>query len=188
MLILLDQDGVLADFHAGFLSIWAERHPDRVVPALVERRSFYMRDEFPAHMADEVERVYTDAGFFRDLPPLPGAVEAAHTLLELGHDVRICTSPILKYRYCLPEKYEWVERHLGHDFMSRIILTRDKTLVHGDVLVDDNPKILGSLTPSWRHVIFDQPYNRHVAGTRMDWNNWREILTTDNKETQHGGT
>ena len=187
MLILLDQDGVLADFHTGFNNAWAAAHPQHPVVPLHERRNFYMCDEYPPHLSEDIERLYTAKGFFRDLPPIPGAIEAVHALLERGFDVRICTSPTLQYRFCVPEKYEWVEQHLGHDFVRRMILTRDKTMVHGDVLVDDNPDITGTRTPSWRHVVFDQPYNRQLAGLRMDWSNWQEVLLNIEKEIQHGG-
>jgi 5'-nucleotidase len=103
----------------------------------------------------------------RDLPPITGATEALRALLEQGHDVRICTSPLNQYRNCVPEKYEWIERHLGPEFVTRMIVSKDKTIVYGDVLVDDNPSVKGPCLAKWQHVIFDQPYNRHVDGARM---------------------
>ena len=36
-----------------------------------------------------------------------------------------------------------MEEHLGSEFTKRVILTRDKTLVRGDVLIDDKPTIGG---------------------------------------------
>jgi 5'-nucleotidase len=60
--------------------------------------------------------------------------------------------------------------------VARIIVSKDKALVHGDVLVDDKPEIKGALTPAWHHVIFDQPYNRQIGGIRMTWENWRNVL------------
>jgi 5'-nucleotidase len=175
-LILVDQDGVLANFESGFYAAWqAAGHPHPALP-LEQRRSFYVRDDYPAALRAEVEAIYTAPGFYRDLPAISGAVEALTTLLEQGHDVRICTSPLTQYRHCVPEKYEWVERHLGAEFVTRMIVSKDKTIVHGDLLVDDNPQIKGPCTPSWQHVIFDQPYNRQVEGTRMNWANWRDVL------------
>ena len=176
MLILIDQDNVLADFEAGFRDAWdASGHPHPALPAHA-RTTFYIRDDYPAHLRREVEAIYTAPGFFRELPPLPGALEAIAALLQAGHDVRICTSPLQGYHHCAMEKFEWVERHLGADCLHRLILTRDKTLVHGDVLVDDNPHITGARTPDWRHILYDQPYNRHLPGPRMTWANWREVL------------
>lgn len=44
-------------------------------------------------------------------------------------------------RVCV--QYAWVEKHLGHEFLEQVILTRDKTLITGDILIDDKPDILG---------------------------------------------
>ena len=175
-LILVDQDGVLADFERGFYAAWQTAGHSHPALPLAQRRRFYVRDDYPAELRAEVEAIYTEAGFYRDLPAIAGAVEAMTALLDQGHDVRICTSPLTQYRNCVPEKYEWVERHLGAEFVTRMIVSKDKTIVRGDVLIDDNPQIKGPCTASWQQVIFDQPYNREVDGTRMTWANWREVL------------
>ena len=47
------------------------------------------------------------------------------------------------YLLCVCVQYAWVEKHLGHEFLEQIILTRDKTLITGDILIDDKPDILG---------------------------------------------
>ena len=177
MLILIDQDGVLADFDRGFHEAWiANGHHFQAVPPH-ERKNFYVREDYPSNLRREVEAIYTAPGFFRELPPIDGAIEAVAEMQEAGHDVRICTSPLNSYRNCLSEKYEWVEHNLGVDLVSRMIVTKDKTIVHGDALIDDKPEVTGSRAPDWKHVIFDQPYNRHVGGIRMTWNNWREALS-----------
>lgn len=45
-------------------------------------------------------------------------------------------------------QYAWVERHLGPEFLDKVILTRDKTIVSGDILIDDKPDILGRIRVS----------------------------------------
>lgn len=40
-------------------------------------------------------------------------------------------------------QFEWVEHYLGKDWINRTILTRDKTIVSGHILIDDNVKIKG---------------------------------------------
>ena len=78
---------------------------------------------------------------------------------------------------CKPEKFAWVEEHLGSKWASRIIMTRDKTLVHGDVLIDDKPNIVGVRAPTWKHILYDQPYNQHCADQeRLTWSNYKEVL------------
>lgn len=44
---------------------------------------------------------------------------------------------------CVFVQYAWVDRHLGPDFLEKVILTRDKTIVSGDILIDDKLDILG---------------------------------------------
>ena len=176
MIILLDMDGVLADFEQGFVRGWTARFPGQPPLDPRDRRHFSIRDDYPTHQGAMVQAVYHAEGFFRDLAPMPGALDAARALVGLGHDVRICTSPLRHYRHCVPEKYEWIDAHLGPEFVNRMIVTRDKTLVRGDVLVDDNPDITGAQVPAWQHVVFDQPYNQQVAGPRMTWATWRDVI------------
>ena len=42
-------------------------------------------------------------------------------------------------------QYEWVENHLGKDWINRLILTRDKTMINGHVLIDDKINITGKV-------------------------------------------
>ena len=46
-------------------------------------------------------------------------------------------------------QYGWVEKHLGPQFVERIILTRDKTMVLGDLLIDDKDTIQGRSHFPW---------------------------------------
>ncbi|GAB1577395.1 5'-3'-deoxyribonucleotidase [Bordetella petrii] len=177
MLILLDQDGVLADFEHAFLAAWRQRHPDIEPVAYEQRQSFRILEDYPPALRARAEAIYTAPGFIRNLPPVAGAIEAYRELTALGMDVRICSSPLHQFENCVAEKYLWVERHLGRAATERLILTRDKTLVRGDLLIDDKPRITGAVRPSWRHIIYDAPYNRQETDRpRLTWANWRNVL------------
>ena len=68
---------------------------------------------------------------------------------------------------------------LGPEWLQRLVLTSDKTLVRGDLLIDDKPQVSGQeRLPSWEHVVFDAPYNRGTAhNLRLgSWAKWREIM------------
>lgn len=177
-LLLLDQDGVLADFDLGIRQAWLRRYG--TAAPLGERRHFYLRDDIaPAYHA-QLYALYAAEGFFINLPPVAGAIAAAKRLLAAGNDVRICTSPIHDYRYCVIEKFDWIVRYLGEEWVPRVILTKDKTWVRGDILIDDKPHISGSLPPLWQHWLYDQPYNRSVAhAQRISWTDastWAGLL------------
>ena len=87
MLILLDQDNVLADFKSGFRRHWRGRFGEDA-PIEGKEHIFYIRDRLPEHLRPHAAELYGAVGFFESLPSMPGAVEAAHALLAAGHDVR----------------------------------------------------------------------------------------------------
>jgi 5'(3')-deoxyribonucleotidase len=76
-------------------------------------------------------------GFFSDLEPLPGALDAVAGLRRLGHEVWILSRPSAKNLNCYSEKAYWVQKYLGEDMVERLILACNKSLVKGDFLVDD---------------------------------------------------
>ena len=105
-------------------------------------------------------------GFFANLPPMKGALEALQQMEKLNFNVYICTSPLLSSSYCAQEKILWIKHHLGEAWLSRLIMTSDKVQAKGDILIDDKPMEL--LEPggrhnyaTWKQVFFDQPYNQH---------------------------
>lgn len=101
-------------------------------------------------------------------------------LVDMDNDVRFCTSHFLTYTHCVFEKFQWIEEHFDASFVDRIILTRDKTLVRGDILIDDKPKITGLAKPTWEHVLYDRPFNREITDARrLTWQNWRDVLGLD---------
>ena len=131
-----------------------------------------------------LKALYVEPGFFRDMPPIDGSIKALHSMVAHGYNVRLCTSPLASSPVCLAEKAEWVIRHLGPQWIDRLILTRDKTLVRGELLIDDAPQAKGdSATPSWRHVYFAQPHNApgkpgaSAARPRLErWSEWQAFL------------
>ena len=178
MIILLDQDGPLADFEEGFLKNWRTRFPKEVAVEVEQRTQFEISSDYPERLRDQVVSIYHTPDFFLSLKVVDGAVEAVRKIQELRHELFICTSPLSAFEHCVSEKYLWVEKYFGRDLTRRIILTKDKTLVRGDILIDDKPEITGLVIPSWEHVLFNAPYNRAVSNGRkiITWNNWREIL------------
>ncbi|NXR06719.1 NT5C protein, partial [Semnornis frantzii] len=194
--VLVDMDGVLADFEGAVLRDFRARFPGEPRVELPARRGFSVREQYRSlreDLADKVASIYESPGFFLRLDPIPGALEAMQEMIHMQDtEVFICTSPLRKYEHCVVEKYQWVEKHLGPEFVERIILTRDKTVVAADLLFDDKDTIRGlesscelrgrrgKLTPtsdssflplpssgaepnpSWEHILFTCCHNRHI--------------------------
>jgi 5'-nucleotidase len=179
-IILVDMDGVLSDLEKAFFARWAFLYPDYPIPNAAGRRAMKLREFFPDQYAKEVDGILREEGFYASLPPVPGALVGIQEMADSGLDVWICTRPLSVYQHCVPEKYAWVEQHLGHEWTKRIIMARNKRLVRGRYLIDDAPEIEGDGKPLWKHIIFDAPYNQHVSHLqRMTWACWRDVIVDD---------
>uniref|UniRef100_A0A8C5WDV6 5',3'-nucleotidase, mitochondrial n=1 Tax=Leptobrachium leishanense TaxID=445787 RepID=A0A8C5WDV6_9ANUR len=196
--VLVDMDGVLADFEGGFLKKYQSRYPGEPFIELEDRRGFWVSEQYENRkpgLREKAISIWEAKDFFLDLDPIEGAVEAVKEMARLSNtDVFICTSPIKRYEYCPYEKYAWVEKHLGHEFLEQIVLTRDKTVVSADLLIDDRPDITGAeLNPTWEHILFTACHNKQLLlplPTRRlpSWNHdWKGILERKRSELNSSG-
>ena len=177
MRILVDMDGVLSDFDGEFLKRWRECYPDKFFVPIEERTTFYVKEQYPAELRPLMSEIIWGPGFFRNMMPVDGGKEALDEMKSLDHEVFICTSPLSTYKNCVLEKFEWVDRVLGPDWVKHIIITKDKTLVKADYIIDDKPEITGvEKTPGWEHILYDCPYNKDVNRRRLTWKTWKSVL------------
>ena len=97
---------------------------------------------------------------------------------EQDHEVFFCSTIVSDgYEHSAKDKYRWISKHFGDEWLTKIILTNDKTIITADYLIDDKPKITGSRDPYWKHIYFTQPYNKDLEGYRINsWLNWREVI------------
>lgn len=176
MNILIDLDNVLADFEKSFYEKWESRFPERKVIKPENRNTFYIYKQYPDEYRDDISSIYNEKGFIENLPVIEGAIEAVNKM-DKGHNLFICTSPLSNNLYSASEKMIWVNKYLGKSFSRRTIITKDKTQIKGDILIDDRPEIEGKFNPSWKHVLFDKTYNRNIKDKpRMNWGNWEKVL------------
>lgn len=131
--ILLDVDGVLADFASQFCEIYymlhhESRHPEHIT-------TFDMSSLGPKHKVDEcwrfIRRTY---GVVSSLPEYPGAYGALKELRKMGR-VIACTSPLDEAHNWPGERYAWLRARGFHH--RDIVMAADKSTIQGDVLIDD---------------------------------------------------
>lgn len=179
MRVLVDMDGVIADWGNAYGASLDKYGSEAAnIPRHKDQRSFNLNEGRTAREREIIAQVMVEHGFYARLEPIPGAKQALKGMVKAGHDVRIVTSPWVSNPTCASDKLNWIVRHYGSHWGSRVIITTDKTLVHGDILIDDKPEVTGELVPTWEHVLFDQPYNHDVTWRRrlVDWGAWRDLL------------
>lgn len=178
--VLVDMDNTLVDYDLEFGKRWMQAHPSNTLDQIKARQHFELEQNFSADLKPIATEIMSQPGFFISFQPTPYALEAVQEMEAAGLFVFLCTAPSpMQWETCVAEKYGWVRKHLGEDWMKKIVVTRDKTLVKGRVLVDDKPRVVGAVEkPDWVHVVYDQPYNQNAEGQPRltDWRKWRDVI------------
>lgn len=176
-ILLIDQDDTLVDFGGSVHKVVEEKY-NIVVPPLSKRDNFNLLTTIPGLTQEMVMEIFHTAGFYRNLEPLPGAIEALKEMRELGVNAFICTSPIYTNESCASDKISSLREHHGDWWGNRAIITKDKTLIRGDYLIDDKQNITGLIKPEWEQVVYDQPYNQNLVENKriFNWADWKEIV------------
>lgn len=167
-IILVDQDNVIASQLVRFHEILQRDFPQIYATYCGENKFFDFEKNFAPEHAETIFEIRRKVGFFQSLPIIAGAKEALEELDQRGCIVRIVTAPI-RTSHSASEKLDWIAEHLGSAWSGKTIIARDKTLIRGDILIDDNPEVTGDLPPAWTHILYDQQYNCSVNKKRLTW-------------------
>lgn len=170
----LDLDGVCADYMGG-LRDYLVRH-DRMDPSIQpsnESYALYENEGWPfsspaeyiaVHKAAEAEHLYAT------MRRLPGISEAMKTLAAAHVYIRVVTHRLFvsgQHRMVVADTAQWLDDN-DIPYMS-LCFTGLKDSVQATVHIDDSPANIESLRAVGQHVvIFDQPYNRHLPGPRIE--------------------
>jgi 5'(3')-deoxyribonucleotidase len=169
--VLLDVDGVLADFVKSYLRLvyevtgrWYEHH--HVTEFNLGNALGLTADE-----ASEVNKGIVQ-GWCSEIEPLTGAIEGVGALSYLA-DVYVVTSPWNKCPTWTYEREQWLARHFGIPH-AKVLHGSAKHLVRGDVLVDDKTETCVKWQaehPCSSCVLWKSPWNSRDA--------WAGVLTND---------
>lgn len=175
--VLIDMDGVLEDWYGSVLrqlSIqaciphdWESRELLELLPEKDKLNSWDIEHMIPFHLKSTFGKILDHPSIFHETEALGDYKTAFERIEEETHrQIFICSFPSLGNPQCVEAKYKKITERLGKKWTERLILTRDKSVVNGVVLVDDRPDPAhGTHEPEWQHVVFDQPWNRsHQQG------------------------
>jgi len=150
--ILLDIDGVLADFVGATLALLGRQE------VFVDRWNFYTQ---LGMTSNELWKRIDSAGhdFWDNMPMLSWA----HEVIAIVDNQKtlLCTSPSLSDG-CNSGKVAWIRKNLP-EFSRRFIITPCKHLLRGDfVLIDDSDENVEKFKEIWQPaILFPQPWNKN---------------------------
>lgn len=177
--VLIDVDGPVADFCGFYLDI--------VQTVLGKTFGVDDIDQWDCGKAlglrpdelDAVHRVLFADGSCSRVRPCKGAINGVLALAEIS-DVWFVTSPMLQNRTWAHDRANWIVRHFGSAYKSKVVSANRKELVFGDVFVDDKEENLTSWQNRWpasSTVLWDIPPNRYSTFTpTLRTNSWDEVL------------
>lgn len=175
MRILLDVDGVIADFVGAICYELDNRYvpEDFKEPSMLEAMSPWDQNRF--------EQLSRMEGLCESIEPYDDAKSFVEELHELG-EVYAVTKP-WKARTWAWERMNWLEDRFGIQ-RDRIIFTGQKHLVRGDVLIEDNAENLNSWhlhTDGGIALLLDRPWNRSFPCAGISAKDYETII-----EVVHG--
>ena len=123
------------------------------------RELFDLEETAKREMRGIIEWLYQTEEFFKSLEPYDGIVDTIHDL-ESDFNIDFCTKPSKKVCGSESAKRETIVKYFGKKYSEKMYTAHDKTRVHGDLLIDDNPTIKWDIKPSWKQILVDQPHNQ----------------------------
>ena len=117
---------------------------------------------------------YLDGTLYTDISPMKQAQAFIRRIVDLGHEPFVVTANLLGVNHTALRGYFYEGHNLrAGQFMlqflweyypeippENIMITSNKKMVKGDVLIDDNPNCLRE--GAYRRVLIDKPYNRDI--------------------------
>ncbi len=135
--LLLDMDGIIADFDRFSLDTYNRIHRTNWSVADVHLHIGDHEVINPEIDAKAIRRPFKEPGAFISLPVIPGSQEAVAKLLEY-FTIFVVTTQYYGNPTCVHEKHVWLQRHFPA-IADQGIYTKHKPQVKGDILVDDRP-------------------------------------------------
>lgn len=181
--VLVDCDGVLADFIGGALATINERCGTSYTREQVTEFNFTRSLGMTPQQAAATKRIIGNAERFAlNLDVYPGAVDGVRRLREIA-SVHIVTSPWNSNPTWTHDREAWLLRHFGIQH-GEVTHTSAKDGVFGHVLIDDKTSTCEEWRAAWPNgvaVLWSTPHNRRDlwdGPSTSDWDHLIEIVRT----------
>lgn len=155
-IVLLDVDGVLADFEGMLIAAAESVVPRSLNTKLLGRPQWDLVKELGLTKEEETklyDEVIDKPRAALNLEPKVGAVYGVRKLDTIAN-VYFCTSPVESSPTWDYDRRLWLTKYFGKDYMGvpfgrKAIFAKFKYLVRGDVFVDDKPSNVKDWAKAW---------------------------------------
>lgn len=170
MRILLDMDGVVANFMASWLEQYNHLTGENIKIDSITgpKAEKFVGDPYL------LRKIKDSCGFMRNLKPLPGAIDGVIKLHRDGHDI-VFVSNGSNCPTSGHEKRDWLKFYFHRQWKYvPLVLTYHKHFVRGDVLLDDTVRNLENLEPGTTGLLYHHKYNAQETGFQRiyDWSHF----------------
>jgi 5'(3')-deoxyribonucleotidase len=171
---LVDVDEVVAALLPAWLDRYNRDFNDSVKPEAIT--GWDVREFIKPEAAERMYEYLDTPKLYDSVQPIEGAVEGVMILRARGHRVTFVTSAMNGHAGA---KLRWLQKHgllpAGKKVEADYIECSDKSLIRGDVLVDDRPKNIDEFKGGT--ILFAQPHNASYSGREvLRACNWDDVL------------
>lgn len=173
MIIYVDIDQVLNDLIPKTLAFYNSHTGKNIQPSDITEYKLY--DCLPQEDAYKITELFKNKDLWETLSPLPDSQWGIKTLINMGHKVILATAT---HESNFEPKCNWIMKYYPMISSEDIIRIYDKSLLRGDILIDD---CLENLTSSYcERICLDYLYNRNQNKDDIyeiyRANDWKDII------------
>lgn len=176
--LIIDCDDVLLDLNGRVLQVFNEENGTDYTEDIFTDFDIYKC--LPFELAEKYTALWLREDIWHSLSPVYHAQWGMKKLIDDGFEVFVATST---HYSNFVWKIELLQAYFPFIDSSKIICIKDKSLLHGDIMVDDCTANLISnlychricLEKSWNQNVHDEVYGIHRCKT------WDEIIDTIEK-------
>lgn len=178
MRVLIDVDEVIADF-SGYFVKTAEYILNRKLK-IINPNSWSVKDSYNLSSKD-LNRVYFTINSERTALNLDIFPESKENVIKLfnNHDVWFVTAPLVTNKTWEYDRRKWFDKHFPTNFKEKIIFTEDKSIISGDLLIDD--KLLNleawKLNNKGTPILWGRDNNKKYKDRCIRVESWEEVFS-----------
>lgn len=175
--IVVDQDEVLAQFVEEIVRRWNARAGTSFTREDINM--WAMEQTFGADSKEWIKETIKSPGLFDDLQPCEGAIKGFNYLRASEYaEVIVATHIQEGMENVYDAKRRWMKKYFPDFDLKNFVAISRKSLIDGDVLIDDGAHNIEEWLDEGRHAafVFDAPWNRNQCSRAHRVSGWEEYI------------